>query len=177
MNIYNKLGENSAVTLDVTVAVTPVTHTPANPAGWTRGRRVVGRDGDLVEDPRLLDGPMGYRVVALVGEDGWQYAAWGPVDAPEMTGFAWVLSHLKQEHYARGEAMPQRSPLLGVFATGAQARAACLAHAAGEPMARPAAATAAPGPAESTASGADAPTGLPAAPGKGAAQPPVFELT
>lgn len=118
----------------VTMDVTQVTHTQQ---GWTTGQRQARRDGPLVADARLFDGPGGYRVVATQGAEGWRFSAWGPVANPELSYFAWADKHVQQARYAIGEPVPQRSALLGVYATGQEAREACRAHLAGEAIERP----------------------------------------
>lgn len=69
----------------------------------------------------------GHTVSASKGADGWRYAAWGPEEMPGAKGWEW-LEATGLEHYRRGAVMPQRSPLLGIYATAAEARAACEQH-------------------------------------------------
>ena len=66
----------------------------------------------------------GCQVSASRGADGWRYSAWSAPDEPDLGYWDWHAAHCR-EHYRRGETMPQRSRLLGMFETAAAARAAC----------------------------------------------------
>jgi hypothetical protein len=102
------------------------------PPGWTFGSRRVGRDQPPTLDRRLQDGPGGCRVVAVRVGDGWRFVAWGPVVAPDWSYREWSngrAAHWSGRepavHYARGQAMAERSACLGIFATATAARAVC----------------------------------------------------
>jgi hypothetical protein len=111
--------------------------TPAAlPPGWSVGSRRTTRGGPLERDPRLADGPGGYRVVAVRVGAKWSFSAWGPECDPGLTYWDWAKTAHRQERYAVGEHVPQRSELLGSYGTSVEAFAACAAHLAGEPPAR-----------------------------------------
>jgi len=65
----------------------------------------------------------GERVSASPGPGGWQFFAWGADVAPGLKYYDWPLGN--KYHYKRGEPVPQRCALLGVFASADEARAAC----------------------------------------------------
>lgn len=67
----------------------------------------------------------GHRVSASKAADGWRYSAWAAPECPELTDWQWNTQTMTRERYGRGEAIPQRCPLLGIFGTAAEARARC----------------------------------------------------
>ncbi|NCC41520.1 MAG: hypothetical protein EOM21_19285 [Gammaproteobacteria bacterium] len=70
----------------------------------------------------------GERVSAGRCAQGLQFFAWGADVAPGLKWYEWPLGD--KYHYKRGEHVPQRRALLGVFATADEARAACARNAA-----------------------------------------------
>lgn len=70
----------------------------------------------------------GYRVTAVRVGDGWRYGAWAPLALPELNYWQWLAQADMRLSYARGQAIPQRRPLLGVFASATAARACCELH-------------------------------------------------
>jgi hypothetical protein len=113
---------------------------PERPIAWTIGTRQATRGGPAEPDPRLRDGPDGYRVVAVKLGQGWRYVAWGPEECPALSYWAWAQQRHDRVHYGIGEHVPTRSQRLGTYGTAAQAMAACMAHRAGEPLENPASA-------------------------------------
>ncbi len=71
----------------------------------------------------------GYRVQAVRVGPGWRYAAWAPLAMPALNYWQWLAQAEMRLSYARGENIPQRRPLLGVFASATLARACCEHHA------------------------------------------------
>lgn len=65
----------------------------------------------------------GERVCAGRCAHGWQFFAWGADVAPDRKWYEWPPGD--QYRFARGEHVPQRCALLGVFATADEARLAC----------------------------------------------------
>ena len=101
------------------------------------------------QGPYHWSGPGGCRVSAcrlgpLLGADAtedmvaaaWRFTAWGPEAMAELNYWQWREAANLPERYEQGQETSQRRPLLGVFLTAEEARAACLAwlagHAAGE---------------------------------------------
>ncbi|NCA71894.1 MAG: hypothetical protein EOM91_17815 [Sphingobacteriia bacterium] len=70
----------------------------------------------------------GEQVSAGKGVDGWKFFAWGADVAPEFKWYEWPPGD--KYHYRRGEHVPQRCALLGVFKTADEARLACARDAA-----------------------------------------------
>lgn len=70
----------------------------------------------------------GYRVTAVRVGDGWRYVAWAPLALPDLNYWQWLAQADMRLSYARGQTIPQRQPLLGVFASAAAARACCEQH-------------------------------------------------
>lgn len=65
----------------------------------------------------------GERVSASPGADGRQFFAWGADVAPGLKYYEWPIGD--QYHFKRGEYVPQRCALLGVFGSADEARAVC----------------------------------------------------
>lgn len=65
----------------------------------------------------------GERVSAARCAGGLQFFAWGADVAPGLKWYEWPPGN--QYHFRRGEHVPQRCALLGVFATADEARLAC----------------------------------------------------
>lgn len=75
-------------------------------------------------------GPGDCRVAAchLGGEtESWRFSAWGAAALPELSYWQWHEAANLPVCSERGQALTQRRPLLGVYPTAAEARAACLA--------------------------------------------------
>lgn len=70
----------------------------------------------------------GYRVTAVRVGDGWRYGAWAPLALPELNYWQWLAQATMRLSYDRGQMIPQRQPLLGVFASATAARACCEQH-------------------------------------------------
>lgn len=73
----------------------------------------------------IQDSSTGHRITATRTADTWTFAAWGPIDRPDLTYWQWHAQACQQEHYRIGEPVPQRARLLGVRPTAAAARALC----------------------------------------------------
>lgn len=80
--------------------------------------------------PYAEQSDQGHHVSASKGADGWRYSAWDAPDLPALGYWDWHKAGGSTVHYRRGEHLPQRSPLLGIFATAAEARACCEQQAA-----------------------------------------------
>lgn len=84
--------------------------------------------GGLLEIFDVEISAAGYRVTAVRVGDGWRYGAWAPLALPELNYWQWLAQADMRLSYDRGQAIPQRRPLLGVFASAAAARACCEHH-------------------------------------------------
>jgi hypothetical protein len=69
----------------------------------------------------------GHMVAATYDGTAWRFSAFAPDVAPDVHWRDWPP--LRSERFARGEHVPQRTPLLGVFGTADLARQACAEHA------------------------------------------------
>lgn len=58
-------------------------------------------------------------------ETGWRFSAWAPTEMPGVSFWKWWEQQPMKVHYKRGESVPQRTRLLGVFDTAEAARACC----------------------------------------------------
>ena len=85
---------------------------------WTRLDRYVERSD------------RGQRVSASQDAAGWMFTAWGADVAPELKYYEWPPLETAKVTYRRGEHVPQRCALLGVFASAEAARDACAVDAA-----------------------------------------------
>ena len=76
---------------------------------------------------RVQRSDTGHKVSAAKGPDGagWRFSAWGPTDIPGLTFWKWWDQQPVKSRFLRGEQVPQRTPLLGVFETADAARACC----------------------------------------------------
>jgi hypothetical protein len=96
---------------------------PGEPVGpvlvWSRVDRYVERSDT------------GHRVSASLDARGWAFSAWGADVAPDLKYYEWPIGD--QYRYRRGEHVPQRCALLGIFATAEEARQACARDAAQAP--------------------------------------------
>ena len=57
----------------------------------------------------------------------WRFSAWGAAERPELSYWQWHEAANQPVCSERGQVLTQRRPLLGVYPTAAEARAACLA--------------------------------------------------
>jgi hypothetical protein len=74
---------------------------------------------------RVQRSDCGYLISAAKCGDAWRFSAWGATDRPELSFWKWLDQQPCKSHYQRGEHVPQRTPLLGVFGSAEAARARC----------------------------------------------------